>query len=355
MRSGKEDTDHELHQKLLHTWLGVQWPHDLCFTTALHGALARGYAAVKALAALVSARAVPLTNATLLFESKVDGVVNFGRWLWTLSPGAQDHMDHAFNTWARLLLGAEPWRNADISCVELGWFLTGFARGVRSVVLRRARAWALEPKDWYKGFFRYCNEAETGWASHSLQILSDWGIQDWPSVTDACPTYSTYSSYVSAVLLERCITLRSVGVSRHQSKIPYSTFQPCLLDVLSICRSANLPWLTQLQLRGWCRVRAGLACFSCVGGRRSSAEHQFCIFCGCGVRNAIKHCVATCSFWRSARISFLSTIPLGDQLTTDVVSLKVLGAIPGTDGFLEAVALCDGLDEGASKFWANGT
>ena len=132
-----------------------------------------------------------------------------------------------------------------------------------------------------------------------------------------------------------------------------STFQPCLLDVLSLCRDANLPWLSQLQLRGWCRVRAGLACFSCVDGRRSAAEHQLCIFCGRGARNAMKHCIATCSSWKSARTSFLSKVPQGDLLNADGVALGVLGVTPGMVGFLEAVALCDGLDQGASKFWAD--
>ena len=102
------------------------------------------------------------------------------------------------------------------------------------------------------------------------------GVRDWPSVVDVYPTYASYSSYVSLALIPLCTSLKLEGVSKHGSQIPYSAVQPCLTDVLSSCRDASLSWLSQLQLRGWCRVRAGLACL--VGGRRSATDIGSAIF-----------------------------------------------------------------------------
>lgn len=82
-----------------------------------------------------------------LFESKVDAVLNKGRWLYTLAPAAQCRLDNALDNWARLLLGADWWCNGAVCRSELGWLLSGMARGVKCVALRRARLYNLPPSD----------------------------------------------------------------------------------------------------------------------------------------------------------------------------------------------------------------
>ena len=59
-------------------------------------------------------------------------------------------------SWARSLLGAEPWRNGSVARSELGLHTSVFLCGVRSVALRRARLWRRADDDWYKGFFVSC-------------------------------------------------------------------------------------------------------------------------------------------------------------------------------------------------------
>ena len=47
----------------------------------------------------------------------------------------------SYGHWARSRLGASVWRNGLVRCCDVGWLLTGSARAVRSVALRRARLW----------------------------------------------------------------------------------------------------------------------------------------------------------------------------------------------------------------------
>ena len=103
---------------------------------------------MSSLVALVTARAVPLTLAMGIFEAKVESILNCNRWLFATAPGASQTLDDTLEHWARSLLGAPVWRNGGVSCCEVGWLLTGSARAVRSVALRRARLWALPLDDW---------------------------------------------------------------------------------------------------------------------------------------------------------------------------------------------------------------
>ena len=45
----------------------------------------------------MTARAIPLTHAVALFESKVDSVLNLGRWLHILAPQASKLLDDALD------------------------------------------------------------------------------------------------------------------------------------------------------------------------------------------------------------------------------------------------------------------
>ena len=52
--------------------------------------------ALVGLVGLVAEGGVPITLAVDLFESKVESVMQYGRWLWALIPGAQQALDEAY-------------------------------------------------------------------------------------------------------------------------------------------------------------------------------------------------------------------------------------------------------------------
>ena len=55
---------------------------------------------------------------------------------------------------------------------------------------------------------------------------------------------------------------------------------------MDMLKSYELSWQDQLQVRGWCRLRAGVTCLRHWDGKESQERSQDCIFCGVrGVRN----------------------------------------------------------------------
>ena len=340
-----------LFYKNLHRWLGVLWPQDLCFTAALLQAISSANRAFAPLVALVSARAVPLSFAVELFESKVDSVLNVGRWLYVLVPTAKSALDEALERWARALLGADPWRSSAVARSELGWHLSGFARAVRSLALRRARLWARDSDDWYRSYFSHCQARNLGWARNSLRILSSWGVADWPAVSDICPTHASYAQLVQSTLVSACLPHLQAGLDNHGGQVPYCCFQTCPSDLLSLSRRYNLPWSVHIKMRGWCRMRAGLPLLRSLNGRKSNARFQRCIFCGNGVRNGSVHALAVCTFWANHRNAFITASGSPAGTSAHQLTVAVLGAHPGAPGFSAAVALADAVDERATSFW----
>lgn len=340
----------ELQYKVVHRWLGILWPSDLSFEGALGQAIAKASAACAPLIGLVAASAVPLTVAMEIFELKVESVLRVGRWLYALACGAQARLNELFESWARSLLGADPWRNGGVARSELGWHLCGFARAVRCVALRRARLWSRGASDWYGTFFAHAGTLEVGWAHSSAALLQKWGVADWPEVASICPTYKSYQHYVSSVLLGSCSIELLASLRTHQAQVPYTTFQDSPSHVISEVRSLGFSWDVQIRLRGWFRLRAGLPCLRALHGRRSNARHQVCIFCGTGVRNATVHAIGLCRVWGELRNIFLAALA-GSPSSPDEICKSALGINARAAGFQEAVDLCYGIDRGASEFW----
>ena len=108
-------------------------------------------------------------------------------------------------------------------------------------------------------------------------------------------------------------------------------------------RRADLPWDVQLCLRGWCRLRAGLATLRAVNGRRSQARFQSCIFCDRPTRNATVHALALCPPWEERRREFRLAASLGD-CSAQALALAVLRCHPSSQGFVEGVRLADAID-----------
>lgn len=339
-----------LHYSVVHRWLGIPWPHDLTFAAALRDAVARASSACAPLISLVAASAIPISVAMNIFELKVDSVLRFGRWLFATCHAAEACLDELLDSWARLFLGAEPWRNSFVARSELGWHLSGFARAVRCVALRRARLWSRGADDWHTSFFVRCDYLEIGWAKQSASLLARWGISDWPAVCTTCPSYRDYSLYVSSALVGVCSTSLTTALDTHSAQVPYNTFQHGPSFALMRARSLNLDWDVQLQLRGWMRMRAGLPVLRALHGRRSNARFQRCIFCSDGVRNATVHCIGRCRVWCDLRAAFVEAAGM-PSLGPDRLCSAVLGVTPDDAGFVEAVRLCSEIDRGAGAYW----
>ena len=119
-------------------WLGLPWPINLNFTCGLEERIGIAGQSFATLAGLVADRSLPLPLAIVIFRGKVDGVLQFGRWLLAFSPGASERLDEVYASWARGLFGAPSWRNGAVAQWELGWSQSGYARAVASVASRRA-------------------------------------------------------------------------------------------------------------------------------------------------------------------------------------------------------------------------
>ena len=259
------------------------------FTAALLEAINCANHAMSPIAGLCASGAIPLMFAVGLFDAKVDAVLGKGRWLYALVPEAQARLDNAQDHWARMLLGADWWRNGAVCRSELGWSLSGFARAVRCVALRRARMWHLPANDWYLSFFAFNAAKSLGWAHASKCLLQVWHVPDWPEVWHVVPTYDGYKELITKKLQHNGAGSWAQEADKHSAQVPYRTFQRAPSDALSSIASLDLTWAQQLRVRSWCRLRAGLICLRNLHGRQSMARHQKGIFCGLCVRNATKH------------------------------------------------------------------
>ena len=95
-------------------WLGLLWPADLRFSQAFFASIHAANGAYRSLADLVASKALPLALAVQLFEAKVDGILQFARWLF-LEREFLSAASDCFARWAVGLLGGghggtPPWQ-----------------------------------------------------------------------------------------------------------------------------------------------------------------------------------------------------------------------------------------------------
>ena len=214
---------------------------------------------------------------------------------------AEPLINENYERWARLLLGADPWRNPATCMSDVGWQVSGFARVVRAIALRRASLWLRGASDWHASFFLLSQSVEGSWCARSASLLRDWSVLDWPDWHVEVKSYQLYKSYVDSALVTACLPRWLARVQQHRSSIPYYRFdaQPGL--VLDVCRHGHLPHDISMMFRSWLRLRCGLLVLSHLDGRRSAARFQLCIFCGSWIRNPMVHCLSKCPHWNSHR------------------------------------------------------
>ena len=124
-----------------HRWLGMMWDNEASFNRHAIGLLAAQQSKVAVIAGLVASGVLPLPMALLIFDLKVMSCLRFGRWLWGISQRAQASLSAALATWAKTILGADPWRNSAVVTGELGWQFSGGALCVLDIASRRAKLW----------------------------------------------------------------------------------------------------------------------------------------------------------------------------------------------------------------------
>ena len=329
-----------------HRWLGLRWPADLVFRTALTERVAIARSVFSELPFLVASKAIPLTIALELFESKVDGVLAFGRWCFTLADCAQEVLDDVYQEWALALLGGDRWRNAAVAMSELGWKLSGHSRALVDVALRRARVWTMASGLLYRDAFQLAHNsgAPLSWAIRSANLLKAAGLVDWPQAPSNVRTLEDYSELVKSTL-ELLDGARAVTrIQEHRATVPHYVFQVGPSPHLRAAKALELPWQIQLCMRAWCRFRAGLVVLAGKNGRRSAAKFQSCLFCQSVVRNAVVHCLSTCPRWECQRLSFKEVVRPSPDVTKDLFARLVLGCVPGDAAFCLVAAWFDEID-----------
>jgi len=285
----------------MHRYLGVLWPGDFDFVHFLKQRLHFASVELAQLAGFSAAGPLPWLIVCELFETKINSILDFGRWLFILIPDARSLLGEFYDRSARLLLGADFWRNAGTCASELGWQLSGFQRVVKCVAMRRAKLWCMADTNWHATFFRMAAGTPGSWASVSADALAAHAIMDWPSWVGPGRTTDDYSCYVVQTLSQSFKYTWDSVVAKHRAHIPYYLSESHPGAGIRRWRGVDLTTKAQLSLRSWCRMRCGLLVLSHIGGKESDARHQYCIFCHECTRNASVHCLSLCQKWAARR------------------------------------------------------
>lgn len=234
-----------------------------------------------------------------IFESKVDGVLAFGRWLFILCPDAETILNDCYSRWARSLLGADFWRNPATCSSEMGWKLSGFGRVVVSVAMRRAKLFMTST--WHSSFFLSASSTPGSWASRGAAVLNEWGVSDWPVWSGYPKSAEAYRVYVQGAVSRKLLAGWQATIRRHRSSIPYYEFETLPGVALSRLTGAALGCSTHMKVRSWCRLRCGLLRLAHTKGKFLDVRCQDCIFCGLSTRKPLVHCLSLCRHWAQYR------------------------------------------------------
>ena len=141
------------------------------------------------------------------------------------------------------------------------------------------------------------------------------------------------------------------AAAAHVLPVPYLEHQPSISAEISQAVAKTLPWHSLLLQRSLARLRAGLLCFSHLGGRRSSAKRQRCIFCDSSIFSSTFHTLCRCTKWRSMRAVFWQVMqtPIPVPMHEQVVA--ILGCGPSSPGYGAALAWAGSLDREVDIYW----
>ena len=197
-RGGTPDRHLQFTQN--HKWLGVLWPANLVFDTALQARVALAKKSFALLVGLAQRDVLPIDMAVAVFRAKVLPVLHLGSWLYGLADSAASTLDDLLVTWAKQLLGACCWHNSALVLSELGWDISGFNQVLLAMAMRRARLWTLPSEDLYAKVFRVAALWPDSWSARSAALLRRHGVLDYPTWGGFGSNLQNYRSYV----LQRC-------------------------------------------------------------------------------------------------------------------------------------------------------
>ena len=343
-------TGHELLLKHLHKWLGAPWSNTLDMRPFMNERLGAARSAFAQLQGLVTLCAVPLPFAHVLFWSKVEGALLFGRWLWILADDACSSLDRHFQTWARLLIGGMPWRNWGVAVSELGWLLSGSFLAVRDLALRRASLWSLPDDDLYKlAFVRAGSWCDSSWAARGSALLSTLGVPDWPERPGNIVTTQDYKKLVVDVLQRGFAASFRVEVQRHMWDLSYLVFCPEPSSLCAVAKRQFLDWGLLQAVGSLVKLRAGLLVFSARSGRVSSARLQRCIFCQAVVEKPALHVLSFCENWSGSRGRL--TALCHESLVPSTLAYAVLSCDVDHPAFKDVLEWAARLEKAEAEFW----
>ena len=350
MRSADTGSLVRLSYRVSHKWLGIHWHSDLVFDHEREAKLGAAGDVLSGLAGFVGSGSVPLHLAIPLFDIKVDSVLTYSRWLFVGQPGAEVRFNEIYESWARLLLGASPWRNGAVATGEVGWYITGYARVVRDAALRLARI-QMSPDDLYHRVFNLATDHGCGWTLLCKEQIAGWNVHDWSSWSAVHPCCGDYSRYLQIRLAGQCLPEWRRDADKHTAQVPYLQIQCVPGAAIRDFGGQVWSWQVATALRGWCRMRAGLITLRHLNGKLSRARYQACVLCGAYARNGTRHVIGKCHIMAARRNSFLllSTLPL--DASADAITGLVLRCSPRHASFMHAVLMCGEIDAAVARFW----
>jgi len=335
--------------KDLHKWLGLLWSADGTWSAHVAAKLGLASSLVACLVGYLQSGAVPLAVVMEAFELKIEGALRFGRWLWGMCPAAQAALDSAYEKWARLFIGADPWRSGARALCELEWSLTGEARVVIDAACKRAdlmdsAGTTLAGRLMEDGLG--AGQAE-GWVNSSASLLSHWGILDW-DVWCTTASFSScsrdgYKKYVKSAVVD------ASGTSIRRLLTGTSCVDRALAagfrsGVVASARS-GVSWQHMLRHRALIQLRGSCLRLGHWMGGKSSRTVLSCVACNSMQDDLLSHICCVCPAFVAQRSAVEACH--GGQM-----ECWMLCTGAGEPGFLEVLEFAAAVSETVASFWS---
>ena len=302
------------------------------------------------LAGLVRDRAIPLSLALTMYESKVDGCLKPGRWAYAVGADASATLDSLLDTWALTLLGSPPWHHAGAARCLLDWRLSGMARAVKEMALKRAEFWRLPDNDLYKTLFLSTQDGPpSAWAYRSKILLQQWRLADYADGF-AGLGLASYKIYVNRELVTAGMHVLQVSLTKRSLLCGSQLLLRGSGFFHRAVVSNGLSWGILVGVRSWCRLRMGMLVLGHKNNRRTRARVQACIFCDANTSNPLFHTMAVCSFWHDHRVASLNALESVPARAMDAVA-ALFKVWPGQPSFAIMVDWACSIDRKAAVFW----
>lgn len=342
--------DRTLGFKSSHKWLGILWPANLEFDSALKVRVAIAQKSFALLVGLAQRDILPLHLICSIFWARVFASLSVGLWLNGTADSANEILDDLLVSWARQLLGASCWHNASLLLSELGWDISGHLLAVMAAAMRRARLWTLPTEDLYAQVFRLAHAWPNSWASRSSAFLSKFGILDFPAWNQG-GNLQQYRLYVR----QRC---RDLGlpswreVAQRHARLPlYLEVQPQHSNLLHLVPNLVLGWEDRQAVRSFCRLRAGIIRLTHVDGRLSRASIQNCIFCSKRLRTGLPHVLCRCATFEGWWQQLATLRRQEDRELVSEEAKAILACPPSSSLFVLVLRFAKDIDVRARLFW----